>query len=560
MKFTSIFTILASLAMLAYSNIASAQWHNINSDVFIQKYSRPIIDKENQTYSFDVTIRNRTRDAIKGNFRLLIDHATVPVINVDGQTANNVPYYEVTTQELAPKSKVKVRISFPFQRGFPRYTPSLEYAPMGSIAGGLGESVIVDEVNYFTNEVIDDEPEMVYPGGTTAEMVARLQDAINRATEEEMGGVVRMAPGEYVLTQINLKSNVRLEIDPEATIKMVDRALFSAGRDAKNLPPKLYNIEITSTHPTKKFTVDVNNPVIFRNSIPFRVGYVENFAISNFHVEDNYSIFPSVFIVADSDIRKVENNETYNRIAVKGVVQNATNTKVATGYALVQLFSGRQVLLRDLTAQGGLTIRLEPGSGKPNDYLNRAGQNVGSITDIRMINIHNYEGMAAVFLKPHEKIIDNIWGTNITATDSAFAVMANASDSTTFTRGHFSNTRFDGVIRLDRTNDEAMADIGPSSMYFVTESERVGRTNYGSFPDDPSGRRKHTKPMVPVLIASAMNSEEDGPFEKGRYNYDISAADIQPSAILPLERPELVLYREDAVLVNGRSAHKWINE
>ncbi|WP_226702723.1 hypothetical protein [Microbulbifer elongatus] len=418
----------------------------------------------------------------------------------------------------------------------------------------------MDGVTYFSNQVSSANTESITLTGTPAQQTSQLQGAINRASNKSQGGVVRLRAGEYRLTQVDLKSNTRLEIHPDTTLLMMDRVLFSAGRDATNLPPQLENIEVTSTHPTRKFTIDVNNQEIFKNAIPFRIGFVRNFALSNVHIEDNYSIFPSIFLVADSDTRTVANNQTYDRVPEGGVIQNVTVDKVAAGYALVQLFSGTKVLMRDLSAQGGLTIRLEPGSGRPSDYLNQAGQHVGTIKKIRMQNIHNGEGMAAVFLKPHQKIMRDIHGTNITASDSAFAVMSNSSDSDTFTRGWLTNTRFDGVIRLDRTNNLALADIGPSSQYFVTRSEREGRTKLSDFPRDPSQRRWETKPIAPVLMASALNSGSTGSRNQGRYAFDIDSANIQASADLPLERPERVLYREDALRLNGSIADEWINK
>lgn len=135
------------------------------------------------------------------------------------------------------------------------------------------------------------------------------------------------------------------------------------------------------------------------------------------------------------------NNATYGRIPEKGVVENISATKVAAGYALIQLFSGKKMRLKNLDAEGGLTIRLEPGSGRPSDYLNQAGPRVGNIADIKMIDIENTEGMAALFLKPHQKICSDITGSNIRGVNSAFTIMSNSSDSNTFSRGYFEKNK-----------------------------------------------------------------------------------------------------------------------
>lgn len=410
---------------------------------------------------------------------------------------------------------------------------------------------IGNQGGFFSNN-ISGSSEVVRATGNATVL---LQQAIDRASQKQGGGVVILRGDDITLGQIEMKSNVRLEIQSGATLKMASRVLFNLGRNGLGpRNPRLRNVEITSTG-QGRFTIDVNKSQIFQNAIPVRVGYVRNFALSNFNIDDNYTIFPSVFMVADSDDRRVPNNLTYSRVPEKGVVQNITATNVATGYALIQLFSGKRMLLRDLDATGGLTIRLEPGSGRPSDFLNQAGPRVGNIEDIRMENIHNREGMAAIFLKPHEKICTGIFGRNITATDSAFAILTNSSDSNSFTRGTFEQIAFSSPIRLTQTNDLPLADIGASSQYFVVPSERIGRTRIADFPRDPSGRRWHTKPIAPVLLASSLNANDAGPREKGRFNITINGV---PTTRGNLESNTKILYRENAIRLNGSEATQWI--
>lgn len=413
---------------------------------------------------------------------------------------------------------------------------------------------IGNQGKYFTNKVTG-ASETITLSGNAATQTQTLNQAITRASNKNNGGVVIVKGNNILLNQVELKSNVRLEVQSGATIKMNDKVLFNIARDAGRAN-KLENVEITSTG-SGRFTIDVNRPEIFKNAIPMRVGYVYNFALSNFNIDDNYTIFPSLFMVADSDARKVANNATYSRIPEKGVVQNIKATKVAAGYALIQLFSGKTMRLKNLDAEGGLTIRLEPGSGRPNDYLNQAGPRVGNIEDIRMLNIHNKEGMAAIFLKPHQKICPKISGKNITATDSMFAIMSNSSDSTSFTRGNFNGAKFDTPIKLTKTKNAAVADMGASSQYFVVESERNKYSKIADFPRDPSGRRWHTKPIVPVLIASALTQNNAGSASKGRFGITINGT---PTTQGSLERNEKILYRNDALRLNGKVATTWIEK
>ncbi|PMG40090.1 hypothetical protein [Shewanella sp. 10N.286.52.B9] len=433
---------------------------------------------------------------------------------------------------------------------------TLSMASMTYVAPTAAAS-IGNQGRYFTNKVTG-ATETVTLSGSAAVQTRALQAAIDRATNKPNGGVVKVMGNDLKLAQVDLKANVRLEIQSGKTIKMADKVLFNLNRNGQGpRAPLMQNVEITSTG-NARFKIDVNKNAIFLNAIPVRVGYVKNFALSNFDIKDNYSIFPSLFMVADSDARTVANNATYGRIPQKGVVENISATKVAAGYALIQLFSGKQMRLKNLDAEGGLTIRLEPGSGRPSDYLNQAGPRVGNIADIKMIDIENTEGMAALFLKPHQKICSDITGTNIRGVNSAFTIMSNSSDSSTFSRGYFERTKFTGRISLTKTKNTPLADIGASSQYFVEPSESAGRTKIADFPNDPSGRRWHTKPIAPVLLASALNKNNVGTAVKGRFGIDISNANITKTG--NYERATKVFYREDAVKLNDKAATVWINK
>ncbi|KMT66080.1 hypothetical protein [Catenovulum maritimum] len=427
--------------------------------------------------------------------------------------------------------------------------------------------------SFFINRVgKDNSPELVNASFNTNQ----VQQAINRAANSSnKGGAVHFAAGTYYLGMLDLKSNVRLEIDPNAKIIMTGDVLFNIGRDSSRLQAQIENIEITSTDTSKKFVIDVNkpNPVKgqpLERSAPFRVAYVKNFALNGFLIKDNYTLLPDVFLVADSDNRKVANNSTYNRIPEQGVIQNASATRVATGYALVQLFSGKKVFMRNLFSTGGLTVRLEPGSGYiDRDYLNQAGPNVGSITDIRLQNIRNKAGMASLFMKPHEKIMRNIWVKDLTATDSAFALVVDHSNSVPKgSRGSIRSSSINGKVKLTKTtaasSKSKLADIGYAQHFYlpqsqITELRDAGLAlNYGNLKDDPSTERKESYPIAPMLMASAYASnnlygaqadlnelanEGTAKEDLGRFRINISNASFEG---VNLERNESVLYRSQA--------------
>ncbi|EWH09563.1 hypothetical protein DS2_12048 [Catenovulum agarivorans DS-2] len=201
-----------------------------------------------------------------------------------------------------------------------------------------------EEVGFFENKVFDDEPEIVYAEHTfTADTddSARVSGALNRARKEENGGVVILrvaqntdattgtANNRFSLAHIPVPANVRIEIEPEVVLEMrgnketsnVNRnILFSIGRSngpGNLLDERVENVEITSTDPSRSFTIDAttNNPIEYGNmtggnggglvnltrAVSFAIGYARNFAVSNVVIQDNYTENVSVQLAADHD-------------------------------------------------------------------------------------------------------------------------------------------------------------------------------------------------------------------------------------------------------------------
>ncbi|MCM2681068.1 hypothetical protein [Echinimonas agarilytica] len=202
------------------------------------------------------------------------------------------------------------------------------------------------DIGFFENRVLDDEPEILYAVENftrTTNDTSRLKQALNRASEEDDGGVVRLKPAangantRFSLAHVAVPSNIRLEVDPDVVLEMRGikelefptgsatnrpnrQFLFSFGRSngPKNLlEQRVVNVEITSTDPTRNFTVDArtNMPISYglmsggngggqvnlTRAIPFGFFYVENFATSNVTIEDNHTESVSVQMFADAD-------------------------------------------------------------------------------------------------------------------------------------------------------------------------------------------------------------------------------------------------------------------
>lgn len=209
------------------------------------------------------------------------------------------------------------------------------------------EAYVGADIGYFENKVFDNDPEILFAEDVFSADTndsARLKGALNRAKNEDDGGVVILRPStsgnnRFSLAHIPVPSNVRIEIDPNVVLEMRGikedtnptgnpsnkpnrQFLFSFGRsNGPNnlLDDRVVNVQVTSTDPTANFTVDAktNMPISYgemvggngggqvnlTRAIPFGLFYVENFSISNVTIEDNHTESVSVQMFADADYK-----------------------------------------------------------------------------------------------------------------------------------------------------------------------------------------------------------------------------------------------------------------
>lgn len=206
-------------------------------------------------------------------------------------------------------------------------------------------------VGFFENAVFDDSPtELVAEDAfvDTVNDTARLKTALNQAKRETGGGVVVLranANGQnrFSLSHIAVPSNVRIEVEPCVVLEMRGikedlyptsandhknknkpnrQFLFSFGRSngpGNLLSERVENVEVRSTIPGQKFTIDANtnmphnygymnggngNGVVnLTRAIPIGLFYVKNFAISDINIEDNHTESVAVQMFADADYK-----------------------------------------------------------------------------------------------------------------------------------------------------------------------------------------------------------------------------------------------------------------
>lgn len=215
---------------------------------------------------------------------------------------------------------------------------------------------------------------------------SKLQSAVDEISGKG-GGTIIIPKGNYAFTAISIKSNVHIVIDKKAVLQLKPEpkknAIFLMGEKNK---PTVKNVSITCSDEKAKYIVDFEHsgdePAVVA------LGNVENFMIAGFEVKDFYTKFSSIRMGID-----VYNGTYY--YPTNGVVKNCSTINSHYGYGLIQSQAARNILFKDLSGIGGVTLRLETGARDVNNLQ------VGGNHSIVARNISCKNGNAAVMISPH---------------------------------------------------------------------------------------------------------------------------------------------------------------
>lgn len=138
MKIAHYIKSLCSVAVVAFSHLASATWVEVDTDISVSS-SRPVLDRVNRVYVSYVTISNQGETDVNGPLRLLIDNPSIPVSGEDGISADGIAYFNLTSEQLAAGQTITLRTSFALQRRSLSFNGILQQdVPQGPpIADGL---------------------------------------------------------------------------------------------------------------------------------------------------------------------------------------------------------------------------------------------------------------------------------------------------------------------------------------------------------------------------------------------------------------------------------------
>jgi len=324
----------------------------------------------------------------------------------------------------------------------------------------------------------------------------KLQRAINDVSNAG-GGKIIIPGGSYTFTNVAMKSNVRIEINKNATIRPKPNVpgnptIFALGGNFSTVK----NVSIIGTG-GGRFTVDVRN-VINKNIVVFSCTNVNNFQLANFNVLDDYTVFQSI----NFSPKKVGSRWF---TPTKGLVKNAKATNCHYGYGLVQVQAAEQILFKNIDGKGGVTMNAIPEPNTP------------KIKNVFGRTIKCSFGQAALMMEPHSIRQGRVDVRDITTIGCEFgATIGKGSNhkNTSLTPGTFASN---SVVANVKATYRENATVRSHYLPFIPcnlRSKIRGNT--------PSGEAKFAPSVAAVGYFSNGLRWGRGPSSPGSYKVNLS--------------------------------------
>ena len=207
------------------------------------------------------------------------------------------------------------------------------------------------------------------------------------------GGTIFIPSGQYVFKNIELKSNIHITFDKGVEIHMDTTRggkgfLFNLGVHAadQNLVQNVKLIGLGSPAERPKLFLERSGNA-FRRAVAF--GHAQNVLVENFSIYDEYTKGTAIAF------NPVQIDETSAHIPENVTIANISMTGASIGYGLAQTNTGKNILLKNLVCEGGMTCRIEAHTGRHLDI---------GVYNIIIKNVVSKHGKAAVLLQPHSVV------------------------------------------------------------------------------------------------------------------------------------------------------------
>ena len=261
------------------------------------------------------------------------------------------------------------------------------------------------------------------------------------------GGEITIIKGDYKFKNVILKSNIHISIESGTIIGFDETIkgkafLFNVGSgDNAPLVENVKLIGLGNPDNRPKLVLKKIKNTFWRAVM---IGYVNNLLVQNFTIEDDLTKGAAIAF----NPSKI-NDETAN-IAKNVTITNVKLTGGSIGYGLVQTNVGENILLKNLSSEGGMTCRIEAHTGRQYDV---------GVANIVIKNIVSKNGKAAVLLQPHSVENGRILVDGARSIGSTWTLFLKngfvAKDSKRRLRGTFAPSSTFKNISLISTDDTA---------------------------------------------------------------------------------------------------------
>jgi len=276
--------------------------------------------------------------------------------------------------------------------------------------------------NIFFNPTYGTGSEIISESVGTGDDTQLFNDAINAVNSTVDGGEVIVNAGTYRVLEVDLKSNVHLEINsdviflPFNPLASANNALFNA-----DLNTGIENFSIIGVG--GEFTVDMTSLATTMRIRVVAFGNCSNFRVGDFHIIDGITEFSSLAFGGNFGKTTIDGNKRINLVRGvpnHGIIENISMINGHYGYGLVQVQGGNNILFRDLNCEGGVTLRLETGYDLI-QYTEAYDFDLIKLENIWARNIECTNGQSALQLSPHtlDQGYFNVSGVIATSCESA---------------------------------------------------------------------------------------------------------------------------------------------
>ena len=263
--------------------------------------------------------------------------------------------------------------------------------------------------------------------GFIDDLLSKSIDKVNK----NGGGIITIKNGNYKFkTGVFFKSNVHIHIESGVKFNMdATGVMFTAKSTTHGKPVSNFSIVGLGKKKSDSFTINFkygNSENESKKNTFLKLGYTSNFKISNVRIKDSFTKISSIVLSADVNFlsvapyiatkknkkgKKLKSNNKNRRtnlinevfgVPSKGIIENIHTENASYGYGVIQMQSGNNIVYRNLSGKGGVTLRLESGLN-----VNQLFRPVGSKP---IYNINGFELPLTIDKQPK---IDLVFANNI---------------------------------------------------------------------------------------------------------------------------------------------------